>query len=183
MHVAAGVVPPTNRWYSSLAMGDVYQPIFPTPLSWTPAAGGFSFGLPRVTASAAAIFGSAVSDVTVTVGGAVDGPTVVAADPVAVTAAWADDAGDELARVTLAEGWPVIGLTATKALTLTFGAPLSEQSGGWWSVEVGGVAVRRPSEQGWRLDRRARPSLCRPAATSSCLRCQLAATPPRSSPR
>jgi endo-1,3(4)-beta-glucanase len=119
MHLADGVVPPTNRWYSALAFNDEMNPVFASPLSFAPTDGGFTFGLPRVSASADLIVGPANLEVAVAVGGSTGRPVVSSADPVAVGLDYRDGAGSPVATASLAAGWPVIGVTADAATTLT----------------------------------------------------------------
>jgi hypothetical protein len=132
MRVGAGVIPPTNRWYSSLVFSTEPLPVFPLPLSFTPAKDGFSLGLPRVTTSANTIAGGARADVSVTIAGADALPVVTAADLVAVTVAWAH------ASVTLAAGWPVVALSATSATDATL-SPAFADTGGVPTATVDGV--------------------------------------------
>jgi endoglucanase Acf2 len=63
-HLAAGLTPPTNKWFSALALQKVPKTVFPTPLSFTPGESSFSFGLSTPTTTANTIF-SAVPDVTI----------------------------------------------------------------------------------------------------------------------
>ncbi|MDN4480780.1 glycosyl hydrolase [Demequina muriae] len=108
--VADDLAPPTNRWYSSLAFGASGLPVFPKPLAVTAADGGFGLGLTAPEASADVILAPARTDIAVSIAGA-EGPGVVtAADPVAVTVTWGD------ASMSLAQGWPAVGLTAHSAL-------------------------------------------------------------------
>jgi len=144
--LADGVTPPTNRWYSSLAFGDPGLPVFPKPVSFTPVEGGFTMGLTRPTASAAAIIGAASADVAVTIAGASGFGTVTRANPVGVGLAMGD------ASVSLAQGWPVVGVTADAAVTLELGAPFGVVGDGVGSLAVGdatyGVVVRGGSLDG-----------------------------------
>jgi len=117
--LADGVTPPTNRWYSSLAFGDPGLPVFPKPLAFTPVEGGFTMGLTRPTASAAAIIGAASADVSVTIAGASGFGTVTRANPVGVGLSFGD------AGVSLAQGWPVVGVTADASVALELGTPFA----------------------------------------------------------
>ncbi|MCB2412986.1 1,3-beta-glucanase [Demequina sp. TTPB684] len=111
MRLADGVIPPTNRWYSSLAFGEGCLPVYPRPLSFRACNGGFSMGLTKPVASENAIIAAAADDVTVTFDGA-DGLGVVsAADSVGATLAMGP------AVVTIAQGWPAIGITADEDVT------------------------------------------------------------------
>jgi endo-1,3(4)-beta-glucanase len=150
MRLADGVTPPTNRWYSSLAFGETGLPVFPKPLSFAPVEGGFARGLTRPIASEAAIIGGARADLTVAVSGATGFGTVTRADPVGVSLAIGD------ASVSLAQGWPVVGITADAALTLTLGSPLAVAGEGLWTVTAGdteyGVLVDGGLAEGATID-------------------------------
>lgn len=115
--LAAGLVPPTNRWFSSLALGPEALPVFPLPLTYTPQKTGFGIGLPAVKASDKVVMGGAVSDVTVTVPGLAS--TVVSRyDDLTVTLEQRGSDGAALGHTTLAQGSPFVTFTATSALTL-----------------------------------------------------------------
>ncbi|QGF23859.1 glycosyl hydrolase [Raineyella fluvialis] len=70
--LAAGLVPPTNRWFSGLVFGARPQPVYPLPTSFALSATGFSFGLPTLTTTPRTIMGSHTPDVTVDLGAGVD---------------------------------------------------------------------------------------------------------------
>jgi endoglucanase Acf2 len=110
---------PTNRWYSGLVLGDIPQPVFASPLSFSPRAGGFAWGLPVVQASQNAIISPASDDVTVTIASASGRPLFTAGDSLHVQLQYRADLGTPLADVDLAQGWPAVGLRAATALTLT----------------------------------------------------------------
>jgi hypothetical protein len=129
VHLTDGVIPPTNRWYSSLAFGDELLPVFASPLSFRLTEGGFSFGLPRVEATENTIFGAARDDVTVSLDTAPARPLVSAADPVAVTLEYASG-NDVLGHINLAEGWPVVAFSATQATTATLSVSFAAGTGG-----------------------------------------------------
>ena len=115
--LAEGLVPPTNRWFSSLALGPEALPVFPVPLSFTEQKTGFGFGVPRVTTSDKAIMGGAVLDVTVSVPGAHS--TVVSGyDDLTVTLEQRGSDGKALGHTVLAQGSPAVTFTATDAVDL-----------------------------------------------------------------
>ena len=135
--LAPGMVPPSNRWYSGLVFGAQPQPVFPLPLSFALAGGGFQLGAPTPVATAKTIAGPHVAAVTVDVGAA--SSRVVAGDPVSVTVALLDGGGARLGRVVLAEGSPFASFTADKALTFGAGAGFTAGSGPAPTVTVGGT--------------------------------------------
>ena len=115
--LAQGLVPPTNKWFSSLALGPEALPVFPVPLSFTEQKTGFGFGVPKVVTSDKAIIGGAVSDVTVTVPG-VESTVVSAYDDLTVTLEQRGSGGKALGHTVLAQGSPSVTFTATDAVTL-----------------------------------------------------------------
>jgi endoglucanase Acf2 len=115
--LAQGLVPPTNRWFSSLALGPEALPVFAVPLSFTEQKTGFGFGVPRVTASDKTIMGGAVSDVTVTVPG-VQSTVVSGYDDLTVTLEQRGSDGKALGHTVLGQGSPAVTFTATDAVDL-----------------------------------------------------------------
>lgn len=64
-HLASGVLPPTNRWFSGLALQSTPQPVFPLPLKFTPTETSFTVDLPNVATSGKLI--QAVDNLPVTI--------------------------------------------------------------------------------------------------------------------
>jgi len=137
-HVADGVSPPTNRWYSSLAFGDELLPVFASPLSFRLTDGGFTYGLPRVDATENTIFGSARDDVTVTLDSSPDRPVVSAAGPVAIELRYGS-ADSPLGTINLAAGWPVVALSASADLDATLSIAFTATGEGLATATVDGV--------------------------------------------
>ncbi|OZB47855.1 MAG: hypothetical protein B7X40_08455, partial [Cellulomonas sp. 14-74-6] len=133
--LAPGIVPPSNRWYSGLVFGAQPQPVFPLPLSFALAGGGFQLGAPRPVATARTIAGPHVPAVTVDVGAA--SSQVIAADPVSVTVALLDGGGARLGHVVLAEGSPFASFTADRQTTFGAGAGFAAGTGPAPTVTVG----------------------------------------------
>ncbi|WP_313554838.1 glycosyl hydrolase [Miniimonas arenae] len=132
--LADGVTPPTNRWYSSLAFGEVGLPVFPLPMSVKATEAGFAVGLPEVTATETTIAGAHVDRVAVDLGAT--SYVVSAADPVSVTLDYLDGAGTVLAHVHLAAGSPYVSVTAASDLDLT----LASADGTAWTEQDAGDA-------------------------------------------
>ena len=132
MRVADGVIPPTNRWYSSLAFGDRCLPVYPRPLSVTACDGGFSMGLTVPIASTNAIIAAAKDDVRVTFDGATGLGVVTRADSVGVSL------GMGPAAVTMAQGWPAVAISADRALTASLSVAFLAVSDGVGAVTVAG---------------------------------------------
>jgi hypothetical protein len=122
--LAEGLVPPTNRWFSALALGPEPQPVFPTPLSFTPSDRGFAFGVPRVTTSEAVIAGPASSDVAVTLPGLAT-TVVVAHDELTVTLEHRGDEGRAIGRTVLGRGSPFVTFTAARPVRIRQSLPTS----------------------------------------------------------
>ena len=131
--LAPGAVPPTNRWYSSLAFGQGGLPVYPRPLSMTPRDGGFSMGLTTPVASANAIIGAARDDVAVSIDGARGFGVVSRADSVAVALTMGP------AKVTMAQGWPAVGIVADAALTAQIFVSFASVGEGLGVATVNGV--------------------------------------------
>lgn len=134
--LADGLTPPTNRWYSGLVFGASPQPVFPLPLSFALTDDGFAFGLPTVTASAETIAGGYAADVPISVGAA--SSVITSDDPIVVTTAQRDASGAEIGRVTIAEGWPFVGWTATRATDVQLPDALSEAGDGVYTFTAAG---------------------------------------------
>ncbi|MBW4042255.1 MAG: 1,3-beta-glucanase [Acidobacteria bacterium] len=137
--LAAGLPVPTNRWFSGLVFGATPQPVFPMPLSYSATSHGFSIGLPRPVATANTIFGSAVAGLGVRFGGAA--LQVAHYDALTVTSRFGD------ADVLAAEGWPYVAVTARRAMSASFTAPLTAGTGGIEQAVIGGTtyAVKAPA--------------------------------------
>ncbi|RLK48954.1 glycosyl hydrolase [Microbacterium telephonicum] len=134
LRVAADVIPPTNRWYSSLAFAAEDVPVYPFPLAVAPTPEGFTVGVPPVRAGASTIGAAFAGGLGVALAGADGGDAaleriIVRADEVSVTLEYADTAGP-LARVTLAEGSPVVGVVASRKITITLSQPVTQEDGG-----------------------------------------------------
>lgn len=134
--LAEGLTPPTNRWYSGLVFGDKPQPVFPLPLSFALTDTGFAFGLPTVKASPDTIAGGFTADVPVSVGAA--SSVVTSSDPVVVTLAQRDASGAEIGKTTIAEGWPFVGWTATRATDVQLPEGLADAGDGLYTFTAAG---------------------------------------------
>jgi endo-1,3(4)-beta-glucanase len=56
LRLASGLLPPTNRWFSSLVFSKTPQPVFAYPLSYRQTANGFELDDPEVTTTGTTIF-------------------------------------------------------------------------------------------------------------------------------
>ncbi|MFI2102850.1 glycosyl hydrolase [Isoptericola sp. NPDC019693] len=108
--LADGLAPPTNRWFSSLALGDAPQPVFPVPLAVALTPDGFAYGLPDVQVTATSVLGPFAAQVGVDVGAS--SAVVAAYDAASVTVELRDGAGSPRGDLLLVEGSPVVRYTA-----------------------------------------------------------------------
>ncbi|GAA1729356.1 hypothetical protein GCM10009809_26160 [Isoptericola hypogeus] len=110
MRLADGLAPPTNRWFSALALGDAPQPVFPLPLAVAMTSRGFGYGLPDVEVTETSVVGPYAEQVGVDVGAA--SFVVSTYDTASVTVELRDGAGEPLGHLQLVEGSPVLRYTA-----------------------------------------------------------------------
>ena len=136
--LAAGLTPPTNRWFSGIVFGDQPQPVFPLPLAFTLGTTGFGFGLPEVVTTADNVVGSHPEDISVRVDEAVE-QVVTAYDDASVTLSSRDDAGDEIGRTVLARGSPFVSHVAGRPERLTTSVRWAPQDGAWSAVTPAGT--------------------------------------------
>jgi len=120
-HLARDLMPPTNKWFSGIALQKEPKTIFPTPLGFSATDSSFSYGLPIVTTSAASVSGSLGQIVTTEIEGATH-YQVTRYDELSVDLTFSGSAG-ALARVTVTEGSPYIQVTALRKLNLTMSMP------------------------------------------------------------
>ena len=117
VRLAPGLVPPTNRWFSGLVFGEEPQPVFPRPLSVGLTGAGFDLGLAAPVTSEKAILAPHVPAVTIDAASA--GSQVSAYDDASVTVDLLDEAGDALGSLVIAQGSPLVSLTAVGDLEVT----------------------------------------------------------------
>jgi endoglucanase Acf2 len=127
--LAEGLIPPTNRWFSGLVFGEVPEPVFPLPLSFSLTETGFDFGVPVVETSADTIITGPSSDVSAAFETSVT-PTVVAYDDASVTIALHDADETTLGTVTIAEGSPIVTFTAASSTSISVATPPVPANGG-----------------------------------------------------
>lgn len=143
-HLAEGVTPPTSRWYSSLAFSEPAAPVYPFPIAFLATPGGFTVQRPETTVTATTIAAPLTGGLALDLGA--DDYRVVRADPVSVTLSY-EDAGAARARVTIAEGSPIVAVVAETALGLVLPAPATAVGDGAWSVQVDGVTYLMAAPQ------------------------------------
>ncbi len=128
-HVATGVTPPTNKWFSGLALQQIPKTVFPTPLSFTPTDSSFTFDLPSVTTNPSTITTTVKQPIHVSIEGATY-YQVTRYDEVSVDLTF-HSANNALGTVTLVAGLPYVYYTALGdgALTIDGGGAQSSQQG------------------------------------------------------
>lgn len=109
-HLAPGLTPPTNKWFSGLALQAIPKTVFPTPLGFTAQESSFSFSLPPVTATKNTLFGMPTDTVTATIAGATH-YKVSRYDEMSVDLTYANET-DTLTTVTLTAGSPYVFVRA-----------------------------------------------------------------------
>lgn len=105
IRLKSGLVPPTNRWFSSLVFAKTPQPIFAYPLSFRPTRSGFELDAPQITGSSNAVFASHRPTLVVDLGA--DAGEVSAYDDLSVTLAQSS-AGRPVASIKIIQGSPLV---------------------------------------------------------------------------
>lgn len=123
-HLAKGLTPPTNKWFSGIALQKIPQTVFPTPLSFTPSDTSFSFALPKVQATNNTLFAAAQNKTTFTFADATH-YEVTRYDELSVELTYSS-ATQKLATVTLAAGSPYIYVYALSQASILIEADGSE---------------------------------------------------------
>lgn len=131
--LAAGLTPPTNRWFSGLVFGSTPNAVFPMPLTFGLDGAGFGFGLPVVTTAPKVIMGGYRPVIQIGLGA--DSWQVTRYDEMSVTLT-ARTQGTDIGTVTLAEGSPFITVTAVGQRRLSTNLPFAG-TGSNWSVKGG----------------------------------------------
>ncbi len=115
-HLKDGLIPPTNKWFSGLALQSEPKTVFPNPLSFKVSNSSFSYALPKVTTSADTITNTVGEYLRIEVIGA-DSYKVVRYDELSVDIGFFTGA-EEIGIVTIAQGSPYIFYSATKDSSL-----------------------------------------------------------------
>ena len=132
--LGAGLVAPTNRWYTGLVLGGE-QPVFPLPLGFQLNGAGFGFGVPTVTSAPGAVTAPYQQQISVELGA--DQQQVTAYDDVSVTVTHSRG-GDPLGRVTIARGSPVVSYVADAAGDIQLSVPVDDAGDGLYTATVDG---------------------------------------------
>lgn len=137
MHLAAGLAPPTNKWFSGLVFGDHPQPVFPLPLSFALTENGFTFGVPHVNTAPDTIEAPLAPALSVNARAARS--TVIAYDESSVTIDERDRTGRSIGTVVIAEGSPLVTFTAKSSATLDLSGTYAVTKHSLWSTSVDGT--------------------------------------------
>ena len=114
-HLGENLVPPTNHWFSGVALNAKQFAIYPTPIAFKPSMVGFSMCLPVVNSTTKTIFGEFTPDVTINLGS--DNYKVTRYDDISVTITYYAQT-TPIYEVTLAEGSPFVSIKSLKTQSL-----------------------------------------------------------------
>jgi endo-1,3(4)-beta-glucanase len=106
-HLSEGLIPPTNKWFSGIALQKTPKTIFPTPFGFTPDETSFTFYILNVQPTKNTIFAAPSDSVTVSIENAVR-YKVTRYDELSVDLTYQSSKGVSLATVTVTAGSPYI---------------------------------------------------------------------------
>lgn len=106
-HLADSVTPPTNKWFSGIALQAVSKTVFPTPLSFTPTDNSFTFDLPSVQTNEKSILNTPSHPTTVSITDAQQ-YRITRYDELSVDLTYYGAGDQKLATITIAAGSPYI---------------------------------------------------------------------------
>jgi endo-1,3(4)-beta-glucanase len=117
MRLSEGLIPATNRWFSSLIFGET-QTIYAYPFSYKTKGKGFEVGIPKITSSENTVFGLHNTDIIV--GLSSNSHEVSRYDDISVDNIFKDESGEKIATVTIAQGHPFVYLRGNKKTEVSF---------------------------------------------------------------
>jgi endo-1,3(4)-beta-glucanase len=135
-HLASGVIPPTNHWFSGLALNKEPKVVFPLPLSFKPRGTGFDFGKPQVNVTANTIAGGYNPAVAVSL--SASKYQVSRYDSLSVSLRYSAEDGSELGTLTIAEGSPFVSYQAKSAQSVQLNG-FAKAGDNVYSTTIGGV--------------------------------------------
>lgn len=115
--LAPDVMPPTNTWYSAIALAPSPEPVLAYPNSYQVQPSGLKMGLPTVEVSANAVEAAHRLGASIEIQGAVN-YKIVRHDQISVDVAYYDEQQREIAIATLAAGVPVVPILARQPVTV-----------------------------------------------------------------
>ncbi len=116
--LAPGLLPPTNKWFSSLAFAETPQPVFAYPLSFKPAVSGFEASYPAITGTPETLTAPHVPAVTVGLGST--DFTVKQYDDLSVTLSFTGPEQAPMAEARITHGSPFVFVTTIKPISVSF---------------------------------------------------------------
>lgn len=117
MRLAKGVVPPTNKWFSSLVFGQA-QTVFAYPFSYRATETGFELGVPTVSSQPHVVTAPHAADITVQTGAS--SYIVSGYDDLSATVRYTNQQQPSgLGEVRLTQGSPFVFLRTTQAHDIT----------------------------------------------------------------
>ena len=117
-HLAPGLVPPTNKWFSGLALQKQPKTVFPMPLGFTASSTSFSYSLPEVEVAADSIASDVSQKATVQVEGA-NHYMVSRYDELSLDLTYYRTDGTAIGLVTVLEGSPYVQFSSMSAAKLS----------------------------------------------------------------
>lgn len=128
-HLAEDIMPPTNKWFSGIALQAVPKTVFPTPLSFTPSDTGFTIDLPDVDTTQKSILSIPSSPTTVSIELATH-YRITRYDEMSVDLTYMAAGGAPLVTVTIAAGSPYVFVAAKQSTVVKIAAPKLEKENG-----------------------------------------------------
>lgn len=122
-HLAPGIIPPTNKWFSGIALQSDPKTIFPTPYAVSLTENSFSYGLPTIVPSGDVITGGMAEKVTFTMSDAVS-YQVERYDELSITVSYKDASGARVGSLLIMAGSPYIQFSAYRYTRLTLSSTL-----------------------------------------------------------
>ena len=137
LRLQSGLIPPTNKWFSSLVFAPRSWPVYAHPLSMRPAGNAIELDYPLVTAGENSIF--APHRPTIRIGFQYDEYKVSAYDHLSVELAFVQN-GTEILHLKVTQGSPFAFITANSnlALTIAYDGEAKAVDAGYSVISAGG---------------------------------------------
>jgi endo-1,3(4)-beta-glucanase len=136
-YLTAGLLPPTNKWFSALAFSQQSPAVYAYPLSYQPTPTGFSISNPVLLSSPNAIFGGHRTDVVVNLH--TSQHAVAAYDDLSVLVNQNNASGKTVAQSRITQGSPFVftKINGASSLSITSSANWKHVAQGEYIVTVG----------------------------------------------
>lgn len=136
-HLADGLTPPTNKWYSSMVLNDEPQPGFNVPNSILLRQTGFELSLPKITSTSEGIYGPHTAGIQLTAAEATS-YKLTYYDELVIRLSYYNTSEEELFSATFASGSPFAFVTAKRNVKLNLsGGAQQNTSRGMMSFKNG----------------------------------------------